>query len=299
MATNVPDEPRRWRLSRRDFFVLVAVLGFLLMLAIPAVRLARDSARRAHCASNLLQIGLGLRNYHDAHACFPPAFIADESGRPMHSWRVMSLPFWTCDAFYDIYSHHEPWDSPGNRKVTAESGLHYYYRCPADPSLEATTNYLAVVGAATAWPGPTPSHLEDFAKGTSHSIQLVEQTRSGVYWTEPRDLPFDGLDFTIQSPSWMGFYRPERGLDPAISSEHPNGAHALFADASIEFLAADTSPELLEDMLVIGSDQPKIPLGPRKRRRWVYDPDVADDGPKRLPYRLEWHTLDETGEASR
>jgi len=298
MAANVPNQPRRWRLSRRDVVVLVAVPCFLLMLAIPAVRLTRDSARQAHCANNLLQIGLGLRNYHDIYGSFPPAFIADESGRPMHSWRVMTLPCWTCDTFYECYDFHVPWDSPGNSRLTAERGqsLQFYYDCPVDPSLEEMTSYLAVVGEATAWPGPTPSHLEDFAKGTSHSIQLVEQTRSGIRWTEPRDLRLDGLNFTIQSPSRMGFSRPRPRLGQAISSEHPNGAHALFADASIEFLAAGTPPELLEDMLVIGDDKPKIPLGPRKRRRWVYDPDVVDDRAKQLPYRLEWYALDETSE---
>ena len=300
MAANVPGEPRRWRLSRRDVFVLVAVVCFLLALAIPAVRLARDSARRAHCATNLLQTGMGLQNYHYTYTCFPPAFIADHTGRPMHSWRVMTLPYWTCDAFYDIYDHDEPWDSPKNLSMAAEHGqCRYYYHCPADPSLEEMTNYLAVVGEATAWPGPTPSHLQDFSKGTSHSILLVEQTRSGIHWIEPRDLQFDGLNFTIQSPSRMGFSRPRPRLGQAISSEHPQGAHALFADASVEFLAADTSPEVLKDMLVIGGAEPKIPLGPRTRFHVVYDSESTDNGPKSWPHKLESYTLDETREPSR
>ncbi|HUT92771.1 MAG TPA: DUF1559 domain-containing protein [Thermoguttaceae bacterium] len=300
MHANSPGEPKRWRFSRRDVVVLAAVVCFLLVLAIPAVRLARDSARRAQCANNLLQIGLGLQNYLDVYKCFPPAFIADEKGRPMHGWRVMTLPFWTCDPFYDMYDSHEPWNSPGNLKLAAEHGqCQYYYHCPADPSLEGMTDYLAVVGAATAWPGSVPSHVQDFSKGTSHSIQLVEQTRSGVHWIEPRDLPFDGLNFTIHSPSRMGFSRPRPGLGQAISSEHPNGAHALFADASVEFLAAGTSPEVLKDMLVIGGGKPKIPLGPRKRLRLVYDSESTDNQPRKYPYKLEPYTLDETRQPSR
>ena len=152
------------------------------------------------------------------------------------------------------------------------------------------------MGEATAWPGPVPSHIEDFSKGTSHSVLLVEQTRSGIHWIEPRDLPFDGLNFTIQSPSRMGFSRPRPSLGQAISSEHPNGANVLFADASVEFLAAGTSPELLEDMLVIGGGEPEIPLGPRKRLRFVLDPESTD---KKSPCKLESYTLDETGEPSR
>jgi len=37
--------------------------------------------------------GLALFNYHDDYGSYPPAYIADESGRPMHSWRVLILPY--------------------------------------------------------------------------------------------------------------------------------------------------------------------------------------------------------------
>ena len=115
---------------------------------------------------------------------------------------------------------------------------------------------------------------------------------------EPRDLPFDALNFTIRSPSRIGFSRARPRLGQTISSEHYSGANALFADASVEFLAADTSPELLEDMLVIGGE-PKIPIGPRNRLRLVFDSGSTDNGPKKYPYKLESYTLDETGEPSR
>ncbi len=300
METNSPEEPRSSRFSLRDLLVLIAVVGFLLIgLAIPAIHVARDEARRAQCANNLLQIGLGLQCYRDSYQSFPPAFIPDEEGQPRHSWRVTSLPFWTCDSFYESYDFRQPWDGPGNLKLAATKGqCQYYFHCPADQSLGSMTNYLAVVGETTAWPGPVPSHVEDFSKGTSHSILLVEQANSGIAWTEPRDLAFDGLDLTIHSASRLGFSRPPLGSGQVISSHHPNGAHAVFADASVEFLSADTSDQVLKDMLVIGGE-PEVLLGPRKRMGHVYDPDAANEGPKSLPYRLESYTLDETGDASR
>lgn len=44
--------------------VVVVAMGFLLYLAIsPSVHRARESARRASCASNLMQIGLALQRY--------------------------------------------------------------------------------------------------------------------------------------------------------------------------------------------------------------------------------------------
>ena len=73
----------------------LGVLGGLVLLAVvlPAVRSARESARRAQCKDNLKQIGLALQGYHDAFGCFPPAAIVDKQGRPMLSWRVAILPY--------------------------------------------------------------------------------------------------------------------------------------------------------------------------------------------------------------
>ena len=36
---------------------------------------------------------MAVANYHHKYGCFPPAFMADANGRPMHSWRVLLLPF--------------------------------------------------------------------------------------------------------------------------------------------------------------------------------------------------------------
>ena len=70
----------------------VIVLGFcLISLILPAMSYPRKAVWRAQCRNNLKQIGLALHNYHDTYESFPPAYIADENGRPMHSWRVLLL----------------------------------------------------------------------------------------------------------------------------------------------------------------------------------------------------------------
>ena len=42
----------------------------------------REAARRSQCLCNLCQIKLALHNYHSAYECFPPAYIADATGKP-------------------------------------------------------------------------------------------------------------------------------------------------------------------------------------------------------------------------
>src|SRR5262245_40148113 len=71
----------------------LCIIPILIALLLPAVQAAREAARRTACANNLKQIGLAFQNYADAHGQFPPAYLADKDGKPMHSWRVLILPF--------------------------------------------------------------------------------------------------------------------------------------------------------------------------------------------------------------
>src|SRR5262245_46299640 len=75
-----------------ELLVVVAVIGILIALLLPATRSARPAARRAQCTNNLKQIALALRSYEQDHKALPPAYTVDESGRPLHSWRTLILP---------------------------------------------------------------------------------------------------------------------------------------------------------------------------------------------------------------
>src|SRR5690242_17032670 len=93
-------------------FLLLCCTGVPFALILPAVQQAREAARRSQCKNNLKQIGLALHNYHETYGGLPPAFVADDQGRPMHSWRVLILPFLGEQALYNEYNLSEPWDGP-------------------------------------------------------------------------------------------------------------------------------------------------------------------------------------------
>lgn len=179
------------------------LLGILLIIALllPAISCACEAALRMTCANQLKQIGLALRNYHDAFGCFPPAYVADKTGKPMHSWRTLILPYMEERTLYKEYDFNEPWDGPNNKKLLEKHRLRIY-TCLSDRSdphdaedYGMRTNYVAVVGKDAAWEGEKPRSLKDAGlRGKEDStIIVVEVAGAGIRWTEPKDLSLEEL----------------------------------------------------------------------------------------------------------
>ena len=225
--------------------------GILIALLLPAVQAAREAARRASCLNNLKQIGLAMQNYNEVHGCFPPAYVPDENGRPMHSWRVLLLPFMEQNALHGQYDFDEPWDGPNNRRLTGMIGK--VYRCPSEDSMDdSETSYVMIVGPGTISDGPTPTSFRQLADGTSNTIMIVEVADSGIQWTEPRDLNAEEVSFQVGG-----------GMGEGIGGNHPRVTNALFCDGAVHSIHESIAPELLRAMTTIagGEDVSEFHMG--------------------------------------
>jgi len=62
---------RRQGVTLVELLVVVAVIGLLVGLLLPAVQQVRESARRTHCTNNLRQISLATANHESARGRYP------------------------------------------------------------------------------------------------------------------------------------------------------------------------------------------------------------------------------------
>jgi prepilin-type N-terminal cleavage/methylation domain-containing protein len=67
-------EQKRVGFTLVELLVVVAVIGILAALLLPAVQAAREAARRMQCSNRLKQLGLAAHNFHDINNRFPPGY---------------------------------------------------------------------------------------------------------------------------------------------------------------------------------------------------------------------------------
>lgn len=240
---------------------LVAIWGLIFLLGSCAAHGHREGYRLGSCRNNLRTIGLALHNYHAQHGRFPPAYVADAAGRPMHSWRVLILPYLQESDAKNIceqYRFDEPWNSPHNQKLAAQ--VPFALRCVttsvAEPGAPLATHYVAVTGPGTAWPGPTGACVKDMVDGTDKTIHLVEIAGSDIHWMEPRDVTLEealvGDKGACAVPS--SHHYVERTY--FFMNTYPLTGHVLMADGSCLCLRKRPSREDLAASLSIAGGEP-------------------------------------------
>ena len=141
-----------------ELLVVLAIIGLLVALLLPAVQRVREAGRRTSCSNRIRQVGLAVIAFHDAHRLMPP----DPNRQiPSQSYTVSILPLMEQQAIYDewieIHERHSggggvPHGSDDYRKLLAMKTP--FFRCPSDNaptsdggvSVRNPGNYVACTG---------------------------------------------------------------------------------------------------------------------------------------------------------
>src|SRR2546428_13684422 len=117
-----------------ELLVVIAIIAVLIALLLPAVQMAREAARRTQCRNNLMQTGIALQNYADAHEVLPPG-VVNPDGPIKHeakgyhfSWLVQILPFVDQNNLFRHFDFSSGVYDPPN--TTARSVAVAVYFCP-------------------------------------------------------------------------------------------------------------------------------------------------------------------------
>ncbi len=254
-----------------ELLVAVAIIGILISVLLPAVQAAREAARRAHCTSNLRQIGLAILQYENTNRVFPPAYTRI----PKHNMLTFILRYVEQDAVRDRYDFNKHWSAISNRPATQTNIA--LFVCPSAPGgREYITDYASCedfmpaaksiltargVPNRTNWeglfrgkllpyyPNARPTRMADVRDGLSNTFMLFEDSGRPQKWVEGRrgdpDIspaePISGARWADdEAEFWVHSVCGTTQLINCsnaneIYSFHPGGANFLYGDGSVHF----------------------------------------------------------------
>jgi prepilin-type N-terminal cleavage/methylation domain-containing protein/prepilin-type processing-associated H-X9-DG protein len=273
-----------------ELIVVIAIIGVLIALLLPAVLKAREAANRAVCRNHLKQIGTAFHTHHDAYKFFPtggwewwtpPNYMP--SGQPYvgtdqyAGWGFQILPFLEGDNAYQagalaaITTPNSVFFCPTRRAPMVLPHPDEY-----TPSLNDGTIYAALCDYAASNLEGTgvvrqyyPNRFADIVDGTSNTLLVGEKRldlqRIGIGAPDDNEGYTCGWDHDVirrtdippgqdppTSDTWTG--------DDRFGSSHQGQCHFVFADGSVRAISYAIDPLIFSYMGNM-SDGQVIPEG--------------------------------------
>jgi len=215
-----------------ELLVTILIIAILIAITLPAIQMAREAVRRAQCATNLRQIGIGIQSYLSSHQCLSPG--SRDRGFSVHA---TLLQYIEQNPLYNSinFSRRALDPGPGDSNFTASRTGLGVFLCPSDsprfqsPKFPASTNYPVnrgvgyspkghtSNGAFAAWNEP-PVRASDVSDGFTNTAAVSEWLLGEIDGVDPRRAVFTTGNPLLESGRFAQFIQECNDLDAKL---HP------------------------------------------------------------------------------
>jgi prepilin-type processing-associated H-X9-DG protein len=274
---------------------VIAIIGVLIGLLLPAVQAAREAARRMQCVNNLKQIGLAIANYESSHGCVVSGYISARGplaqfgvsgynpdpqtgdNGPGWGWLALLLPQIEQSPLHNATNFSLPtWVAENATVVLVEVNV---YLCPSavnPPTLvrmvDADLNLLPVANQFFAranyqynqgWNDsgmPATVDYDDPVKGCNGPMYRNSRVRYADVTDGLSNTVFAGEKTPyLADASWVGIIPGYRHFAYNAFASAGTGGIGVNYDYASAILAVHSGPSLYEDPMV--NHPPNSPLG--------------------------------------
>lgn len=250
---------------------MIAIVGTLVGMLLPAVLRVRESGRQTQCGNNIHNISLGVLSYASARRHYPPGSDNMPVGQSLpngtqHAWSSFILPYIEEAAVANRIDFKKFWNAAGGNDIASDATVPLYI-CPSGMvSFIGKQDYGGISGTFIVPSGQTNPAADPFANGIltslepqhpgrispsqvtdglSHTLLLGESVDRGLQ-SAPDVNPDTnarwawGTNCFSQNVNFVNVFENE-----CLRSRHLRGAQTAFADGRVMFLSDTMDPDVL------------------------------------------------------
>ena len=164
-----------------QFDTMVQAFSQAIVQVLKRQRYSEESVR-------IRQVAMAFLKYEEANGTFPPPYSVDAEGKPLHSWRVLILPYMEQRNLFSLFRMDQPWDSDAN--LAAAKNLPVQYAVGEAKIVDDVlhTRVLAMVGDDSAIRS-RKTKFQQIVDGSVSTISVaMGSEEQAVPWTKPADL---------------------------------------------------------------------------------------------------------------
>ena len=200
-----------------ELLIVIAIIGILVGMLLPAVQQVRGAARRTSCANNMRQLGLGMHNYESTFLYFPPGFSSTPTSdgivpsgtfinpetwnaAPGWGWGAFLLPFLEGTNIHSQIDFKAPiWDPKHSEVIQAQVPT---FLCPSASGddqpftvVDESENPYSPEGGQSILLGRShyvASHGQESAWGAEAGSAIVGTMFTNIYSSTTADVKISG-----------------------------------------------------------------------------------------------------------